>query len=104
MQVLKYCAKHHENPGVRSALFDVLDDMDSKKKNAQNKFGVAATEATLGPGLHKTFMAEIREEMWQAEVAHHSNRCHEFHCSRPVKYAHLYNKGACFQDTCPRKA
>ena len=92
MYLCKYCAKHYTNPGGRSALFDVLDDMDSKNKSAQNKFGVAATEATLGSKLHKTSMAEIGEEMCQAEVAHHSNRCPDFLCSRPVKYVHLYKK------------
>ena len=97
MYLCKYCAKHHKNPGARSTLFDVLDDMDSKDKSVRSKFGTTATETTLGSKLHKTFMAEIGEEMCQAEVAHHANKCPEYLCSRPVKYVHLYKKGLAFK-------
>ena len=37
-------------------------------------------------------MAEIGEEMCQAEVAHHANRIPEFFVSRRVKNVHLYRK------------
>ena len=37
-------------------------------------------------------MAEFGEEMCQAEVAHHANKCPEYFCSRPVKYVHIYKK------------
>ena len=37
-------------------------------------------------------MAEIGEEMCQAEVAHHANRIPEFFISRRVKHVHLYKK------------
>ena len=40
----------------------------------------------------KAFMAEIGEEMCQAEVAHHANRIPEFFVSRRVKNVHLYRK------------
>ena len=66
--------------------------MADRDRNTKAKFGGGATGATLGSKLHKTFMAEIGEEMCQAEVAHHANRCPEFFCSRPVKYVHLYKK------------
>ena len=42
--------------------------------------------------MHKAFMAEIGEEMCQAEVAHHANKCPEYFCSRTVKYVHIYKK------------
>ena len=42
--------------------------------------------------MHRAFMAEIGEEMCQAEVAHHANRCPEYFCSRPEKSVHLYKK------------
>ena len=42
--------------------------------------------------MHKAFMAEIGEEMCQAEVAHHANKCPEYLCSRPVKHVHIYKK------------
>ena len=42
--------------------------------------------------MHKAFMAEIGEEMCQAEVAHHANICPEYFYSRPVKYVHIYKK------------
>ena len=37
-------------------------------------------------------MAEIGEEMCQAEVAHHAQRIPEFFVSRRVKSVHLYRK------------
>ncbi len=37
-------------------------------------------------------MAEIGEEMCQAEFAHHANKCPEYFCSRPEKNVHLYRK------------
>ena len=37
-------------------------------------------------------MAEIGEEMCQAEVAHHADKCLEYFCSRPVEYVHIYKK------------
>ena len=46
----------------------------------------------MGTKLHKAFMAEIGEEMCQAEVAHHANKCPEYFCSRPVKHVHIYKK------------
>ena len=50
------------------------------------------SEPTLGSKLHKAFMAEIGDEMCQAEVAHHANKCPEYFCSRPVSHAHIYKK------------
>ena len=41
-------------------------------------------QATLGTKMHKAFMAKIREEMYQAGVAHHANKCYEYFYSHPV--------------------
>ena len=58
-------------PALRRRLFDQIK-LDSK--------------------LHRTFMAEVGEEMCQSEVAHHANRCPEYFISRPEKQVHLYKK------------
>ena len=97
MYLCKYCAKKKENHGARSTLYDVLDDMEHKKKAATSKMAKTAaldsmSEPTLGSKLHKAFMAEIGDEMCQAEVAHHANKCPEFFCSRPVRQVHIYRK------------
>ena len=88
----KYCAKKKEQLGARATLFDVLDDMEQKNKAAASKPSDSEWQATLGTKLHKAFMAEIGEEVCQAEVAHHANTCPEYFCSRPVKYVHIYKK------------
>ena len=96
MYLCKYCSKNKKLSGARQTLYDVLEDMEAKNKAASNKIATAAAdsgfEAKLGPKLHKTFMAEIGEEMVQDEVAHHANKCPEYFCSRPVKYVHIYKK------------
>ena len=96
MYLCKYCAKKKENYGARSTLYDVLDDMEHKKKAAASKLNAAVSDcsvgATLGSKLHKPFMAEIGDEMCQAEVAHHANKCPEYFCSRPMKQVHIYKK------------
>ena len=92
MYLCKYCAKKKENLGARATLFDVLDDMEQKNKAASGSCGDNAWQATLGTKMHKAFMAEISEEMCQAEVARHANKCPECFCSRPVKYVHIYKK------------
>ena len=91
MYLCKYCAKKKENYGARATLFDVIDDMESKNKAAACKTG-DPWQATLGSKMHKAFMSEIGDEMCQAEVAHHANKCPEYFCSRPVKYVHIYKK------------
>ena len=47
---------------------------------------------TLAQLLPKAFMAEIGEEMCQAEVAHHANHLPEYLVSRKVRSVHLYRK------------
>ena len=37
-------------------------------------------------------MAEVGEEMCQAEIAHYANKSPEYLCSRPEKYVHIYKK------------
>ena len=91
MYLCKYCAKKKENYGARATLFDVIDDMESKNKAAACKTG-DPWQATLGSKMHKAFMSEIGDEMCQAEVAHHANKCPEYFCSRPVKHVHIYKK------------
>ena len=92
MYLCKYSTKQKENIGARATLFDVLDDMEQKNKAAASKSGDSEWQATLGTKMHKAFMAEIGEEMCQAEVAHHANKCPEYFCSRPVKHVHIYKK------------
>ena len=88
----KYCSKHHKNLGARCALYDIVDNMQLKDEAASNKFGDSADSSRLGGQLHKAFMAEIGEEMCQAEVAHYANGIPEFFVSRQVKNIALYRK------------
>ena len=37
MYCCKYCSKHNKNLGARTALFDVLDDMEQKDKAGKEK-------------------------------------------------------------------
>ena len=92
MYCCKYCAKHHTNLGARCALYDIIDSMQNKDEAVQDKYGRGGDTTKLGGMLHKAFMAEIGEEMCQAEVAHHANRNPEFFVSRSVKNVHLYRK------------
>ena len=92
MYCCKYVTKHSKKMGSHAVLHDVLDDMERKDASAKEKFGNAFEESKLGSKLHKTFMAEIGEEMCQAEVAHYANKCPEYFCSRPEKAVHLYKK------------
>ena len=66
--------------------------MNLKDQDGRGKQGEYWEDAKLGGQLHKAFMAEIGEEMCQAEVAHHANRIPEFFVSRRVKSVHLYRK------------
>ena len=59
---------------------------------AKNQHGDDYVQTKLGSKLHRAFMAEIGEEMCQAEVAHHANKDPEYLCSRPQKYVHLYKQ------------
>ena len=92
MYCCKYVSKHSKRLGTRAALFDVIDDMERKDASAKEKFGDDFEQSKLGSKLHRTFMAEIGEEMCQSEVAHHANRCPEYFCSRPEKQVHVYKK------------
>ena len=92
MYCCKYCAKHHKNIGARCAIFDILEAMESKDLHGVEKHGHTWQPTTLGGQLHKAFMAEIGEEMCQAEVAHHANHLPEFLVSRKVRHVHLYRK------------
>lgn len=92
MYCCKYCAKHHKNLGARIALYDIIDNMQQKDEAASSKWGSGTDTTKLSGQLHKAFMAEIGEEMCQAEVAHHANGIPEFFISRKVKHIHLYRK------------
>ena len=59
-------------------LYDVLDDLSRQDAGAKEKYGDAVEESKLGTKLHRAFTAEASEEMCQAEVAHHANRCPEY--------------------------
>ena len=88
----KYCTKHHKNLGARCALYDIVDNMQLKDEAGREKKGEYWDDTKLGGQLHKAFMAEIGEEMCQAEVAHHANGIPEYFLSRRVKNIHLYRK------------
>lgn len=92
MYACKYCSKHMKRLAQKSILHEVLDDMERNDTSAQEKYGEGFTPRTLGGKLHRAFMAEIGEEMCQAEVAHHANKAPEYLCSRPEKHVHLYKK------------
>ena len=88
----KYCSKHARKLGMRATLIDVMDDMERNDASAKENFQDTFEPSKLGSKLHRTFMAEIGEEMCQSEVAHHANKCPEYFCSRPGKAVHLYKK------------
>ena len=92
MYCCKYCSKHGKRLGQRNVLFEVLDDMERKDQGAKEKYGDAFQESQLGTKLHRAFMAEVGEEVCQAEVAHHANKSPEYLCSRPEKHVHVYKK------------
>ena len=96
MYCCKYCSKHQKKLGARSALYEIMDDMAQKDANAEEKYGEAFEARKLGQKLPKAFMAEIGEEMCQAEVAHHANKCPEYLCSRAQKHICLYKKALAF--------
>ena len=63
--------------GARSALFEVIDDMERRDAGGREKYGGTYEESKLGSKVHRAFMTEVGEEMYQSEVAHHANRCPE---------------------------
>lgn len=70
-----------------------MDDLQAKDVAFKEAYGAENFEArTIGGKLHKAFMADVGEEMCQAEVAHHANRCPQYFCSRPQKHVHLHKK------------
>ena len=83
MHCWKYCSKHSKRLGQRSVLHAVLDDMSRKDARAKEKYGDAVEESKLGTKLRRAFTAKVGEEMCQAEVAQHANRCPEHLCTRP---------------------
>ena len=66
--------------------------MEAKDQHGAEKRGQRWEPTTLGGQLHKVFMAEIGEEMCQAEVAHHANHLPEYLVSRKVRNVHLYRE------------
>ena len=92
MYCCKYCSKHGKRQGQSSVLYEVLDDMDSRDVSAKNQHGDDYVQTKLGSKLHRAFMAEMGEDMCQAEVAHHANKGPDYLCSRPQKYVHLYKQ------------
>ena len=78
--------------GQASVLYEVMDDMEKNDANAKEKIGDAYQKSKLGCKLHKAFMAEVGEQMCQAEIAHYANKSPEYLCSRPEKYVHIYKK------------
>ena len=82
----KYICKHCKGQGAKTALWDLMDDMQAKDVAFKEAHGEENFEArTIGGKLHKAFLAEVGEEMFQAEVAHHANGCPQYFCSQPQK-------------------
>ena len=73
-------------------MYVVLDDMERKDEHGKETYGDEYVPSKLGAKLHRAFMAEVGEEMCQAEVAHHANKAPEYLCSRPAKFVYLYKK------------
>mgnify|MGYP001444406793 CR=1 FL=1 len=73
-------------------MYDIVDNLILKDQGGWEKQGENWEDAKLGGQLHKAFMAEIGEEMCQAEVAHHANNAPEYLLSRPEKHVSLYKK------------
>ena len=88
----KYCSKHGKRMGQNSVLFDVLEDMKDRDDRSWQKDPETFEATKLGSKMHKAFMAEVGEEMCQAELAHHANQSPEYLISRPVKDVYLYKK------------
>ena len=92
MYCCKYCSKFTKGKGHTSALHEIVDDMQRTDTLAQDKCPESFEQSTLGKKLHRAFMAQIGNEMCQAEVSHHANRLPEYFISREVKYVYLYKK------------
>ena len=92
MYCCKYCSKFTKGKGQQCALHEIIDDMERRDTIAQDKCPDSYEQSTLGSKLHRAFMAQIGNEMCQAEVSHHANRIPEYFISRDVKYVHLYKK------------
>ena len=103
MYCCKYCSKYTKGKGQKSALYDVIDEMERKDAVNQERYGSSYEETKLGGKLHRAFMSEIGVEMCQAEVAHHANKCPEYFISRDVKYVHLYKKALAIQKPTKQK-
>lgn len=88
----KYCSKHCKRTGQKSVLFDVIEDMKTRDQRTWEKFPDTFEATKLGSKMHKAFMAEVGEEMCQAELAHHANKSPEYLLSRPLKDVYLYKK------------
>ena len=88
----KYCSKHLKGVGQKSALYDVIDDMKEADQRSWDKDPRTYQASIFGSKMHKTFMAEVGEEMSQAELAHHANGSPEYLISRPIKHVYLYKK------------
>ena len=92
MYCCKYCSKHKKRQGQRSALYEVLDEMEQKDARSQEKFGDEHSPSLLSQKMHRVFMAEIGEEMCSTEVAHHAIKCPEYLCSRPQKCVRIFTR------------
>ncbi len=68
----RYCHKYPKNMGAGSVLFDVLEDMEQNDEFNMERDGEIHDDNRLGGKLHRVFMAEIGEEMCEAEVAHYA--------------------------------
>ena len=92
MYYIKYCTMHDKLVDDRFALYNIVDNMNLKDQDEWEKQNEYWEDAKFDGQLDKAFMAEISEEMCQAEVAHHANHIPEFFVSRRVKNVHLYRK------------
>ena len=56
----------------------MLNGMSTKDAGAKEQYGDAVEESKVGTKLHRAFTAEVGEDMCQAEVAHHADKCHKY--------------------------
>ena len=88
----KYCAKHTKRLNQKSVIFDIMEDMQEKDNRSWAQDSATYQPSRFGSKLHTAFMAEVGEEMCQAELAHHANRSPESLLSRKIKDVFLYTR------------
>ena len=64
-----YCCKYVSKPkrkGTRTALYEVIEDMERKDASAKDNYGDDYEESKLGGKIHRAFMAEVGGKIHRA--------------------------------------